>query len=216
MKDFTVDRRVFCQLLASAAGAFAVQACQGESDERLADTETAGADSAPPPSDTAQAIDWEATPDLPSLGGAPDTHEGRVVAAFVDTVVPGKHRDPTGVVGGLDVGAPGAIFDERLPSAALIPVLVAFLDSVSTSEFERSFDALIPAEREEALASSLELLPQMGFAVQMAKLATYAAPETHAALGYPGPNAGYLDDPTWTFGSALAAPHPATVGGNFP
>ena len=35
---------------------------------------------------------WESTSELPTLGGAPDTPEGRVIAAFCDTVVPGAEQ----------------------------------------------------------------------------------------------------------------------------
>ena len=33
-------------------------------------------------------------PALPDLGGAPNTDDGKTVAAFVDTIIPGSHRDP--------------------------------------------------------------------------------------------------------------------------
>ena len=63
---------------------------------------------------------------------------------------------------------------------------------------------------------ALEMLPEMGFAVQMVKLAAYTAPAYQELLGYPGANGGYVNDPLFTFGTAMSQPHPATVGGNFP
>lgn len=210
----SIDRRRFCELLAAAAGALMMEGC--------ADRAPAIADSSEPdPPDAgdeggAPATDWSATAELPSLGGAPDTHDGRVIAAFVDTIVPGSHRDPTGAVGALDVDAAGVVFDPRLPAAELVPLLVAFLDSVAAPEYERPFDELIPSEREQVVVAAIELLPEMSFAVQMAKLATYTTPQAQAHLGYPGPNPGYAKDPNFTFGEALAKPHPAAVEGNLP
>ncbi len=74
-------------------------------------------------------------PALPSLGGAPDTADGRAVAAFVDTVVPGAHRDPTGAPGGLDVDAPAMFFDPELPAAPFVPILVLALDARARTMF---------------------------------------------------------------------------------
>ena len=115
-----------------------------------------------------------------------------------------------------DVDAPAVIFDEALPSAELVPVLVTFIDALASDAYDRTFDQLIPSERQEVVVTALEMLPEMGFAVQMVKLAAYTAPAYQELLGYPGANGGYVNDPLFTFGTAMSQPHPATVGGNFP
>src|SRR5512145_328058 len=91
-------RREFLALAAAAAAWVAAQpACVGdEAAEANPVGGTGGGDDAGP----------EGGFDLPTLGGAPDTPQGRAIAAFVDTVVPGSWRDPDGAPGGIDAGAP--------------------------------------------------------------------------------------------------------------
>lgn len=156
--------------------------------------------------------------DLPSLGGAPETDEGRVIAAFVDVVVPGKHRDPEGAVGALDVGAAGKFFEAGSQIATLVPLLAVALDSYARDLYRRDFVALKPGAREETVAHALTQLPEIEFAVQLAKVAYYASAEASAHMGYPGANDGYIGDRNFSFGDAQADPHPLTGenGGNLP
>jgi hypothetical protein len=153
-------------------------------------------------------------PALPTLGGAPDTDEGRVIAAFCDTVLPGKHRDPKGVLGAIDVGAPAAFFDPELPALPLVPVLVAILEGAADDAFGKGFAALTPSERERALEAALAGTPLLDFALQLVKLATYSTEQMGAALGYPGANAGYVSDPQFSFGVKLT--DEITTDGNMP
>jgi hypothetical protein len=140
---------------------------------------------------------------LPSLGGAPDSHEGRVIAAFCDTVVPGRHRDPTGAPGALDVGAAALFFDPALPALPLVDLLVTFLDGTAQRLHRADFDALAPAARDQVVEQALADLPPLELAIQLAKLAFYTSAGGQAALGYPGANPGYLDHPDFSFGTAL-------------
>jgi hypothetical protein len=143
--------------------------------------------------------------DLPTLGGAPDTAEGRTIAALVDTVMPGRHRDPTGAPGGIDVGAPAFFFDPALPAASFVPLLVALLDSTATELHGiRRFTRLTPEQRDAVVERALRDVPVFAFAVQLAKLAYYASAEAGAHLGYPGANTGYVDDADFSFGRAMA------------
>lgn len=152
---------------------------------------------------------------LPTLGGAPDTHDGRVIAAFIDTVVPGQHRDPEGKVGGIDVGAPGMFFDPDLPAAPFLPLLVVLLDAASTGAHpDRTFDQLTPAEREQVLTDALAATPLLDFAVQLGKLAFFSSEQAGLTLGYPGPNPGYVNDTNLSFGTAITTE--LTIDGNYP
>ncbi|MCC6808900.1 MAG: gluconate 2-dehydrogenase subunit 3 family protein [Deltaproteobacteria bacterium] len=150
---------------------------------------------------------------LPTLAGAPDTHEGQTIAAFVDTIVPGKHRDPDGSVGALDVGAGAVFFDPRLPAKDLVPLIVLALDSFAQESARRDFIELKPAKREEVLAEALEKIPQLGLAVQLAKLAYYSSKDGGELLGYPGANWGYVDDDNLSFNREMAPPHPKVLRG---
>jgi hypothetical protein len=153
--------------------------------------------------------------DLPTLGGAPDTDQGRTVAAFCDTVVPGRHRDPMDAVGAIDTGAPGFFFDPALPALAYVGVLSSFLDSRGNRTFGvRRFWALTPEQRDETVAGALSDLPLLAFAVQLAKLAYFASPEAGEHLGYPGANEGYRTDANFSFGRAMSME--ITSDGNLP
>jgi hypothetical protein len=182
-----MDRREFIRRVSVLAGAFALPACSD--DQRRPEA----ADAAPGASD------------LPTLGGAPDTHEGHVVAAFCDTVVPGAYRDPLGKPGGIDVGAPGLFFDPTLPAAQYVTLLVVTLDGYSrVANRGRQFDEIDPDERTAALASAEDGEDLIQFAIQLGKLAFYSSAEAGTYLGYPGPNTGYWADGNFSFGIPLS------------
>jgi hypothetical protein len=136
---------------------------------------------------------------LPHLGGAPDTPAGRVIAAFVDTVVPGQHRDPTGAPGGLDVGAPQLFFDPALPTASYVALIVVALDSEAKQIGNAGFAEVPPDVRDQVLDALLASLDQMSFAVQFALLAWLSSTGAACHLGYPGANPGYVSDPELSF-----------------
>jgi hypothetical protein len=204
-------RRQFVRLSALAAAAFAgLGACAqqtgainpapvsapdagtGVGSDAAAD---AGGDSAP---------DAFVSPELPSLGGAPDTPQGRTIAAFVDCVVPSRYRDPTGAPGALDVDAAALFFDPELPAAAFVGVLALLLDSQAKKSFDgRAFVELVPAQRDQVLDALLAGPSPLEFAVQLAKLAYFSSDEAAEHLGYPGPNTGYIGHPDFGFGVAL-------------
>lgn len=158
--------------------------------------------------------DGAATHRLPSLGGAPDSHQGATVAAFVDAVIPGKHRDPEGAPGGIDVGAPALFFDPDLPAAPFVGVLVLVLDATAKRMFEGiAFAMLLPSQRDKVVEQCLRDTDVFGFAVQLAKLAFFASPQAAAHLGYPGSNSGYIKDADFGFGVALSEEQ--TTDGNW-
>lgn len=200
-----LSRREFARIAAATAGSFALLPTLGCSEN---------GDQEPPP-DATGCDPAVAGVCLPSLGGAPDTHNGHVIAAFVDTIVPGAHRDPLGKPGGLDANAPGMFFDPALPAEELVPLLVVYLDGTSRRDFGgREFTELDYDERETAVAAAIDGFPPMEFAVQLAKLAFYSSDVAAEYLGYPGANAGYYADADFTFGVALATE--ITDDGNLP
>ncbi len=198
--DRELSRRQFIRVATAAASAFAaptvLNACASDSESEQP--------TAPP-----------ATSDLPTLGGAPDTDEGYVIAAFVDTIVPGAHRDPKAVPGGIDVDAPAMFFDESLPAYQFVPLLVSMLNSKSYVAFDgRGFAALTYDEREQVVVILLDALAIAEFAIQLAKLAYFSSAPVAKHLGYPGPNPGYYDHPDFSFGKAMATE--ITTDGNLP
>ena len=199
------SRREFIRIAAAAAAAFAA-ACRDDPEPPASE----GPECKPSFEGSADA----GVPDLPHLGGAPDTDHGRAIAAFVDTIVPGAHRDPTGAPGALDAGGAAAFFDPELPALAFVPLLVSLLDSFADElRPGATFVSLTPSVRELAVEQATEV-EQMGFAVQLAKLSYYASAPAACHLGYPGPNPGYYDHPDFTFGEAVTTE--ITDDGNYP
>jgi hypothetical protein len=188
--DKALSRREFIRISAAAAGLFALDGCSS-SQKSVGDT------------------------GLPTLGGAPDTPEGRAIAALVDTVIPGKHRDPTGAPGGIDVGAPGMFFDPELPALKLVPLLVLILDGETNQVFpNKLFEELSSAQREQVLDGALTDVEQLTFAVTLAKLAYFSSDGAAKHFGYPGANDGYVNDPLFSFNTALTKE--ITSDGNLP
>jgi hypothetical protein len=153
-------------------------------------------------------------PQLPHLGGAPDTSAGRTIAAFCDTVVPGKYRDPKGAPGAIDVNAPAMFFDPELPALQYVDLLTVALDGYARGEGATSFYDLAPSARDRALAAALGELAILTFAVQLAKLAFYSSREAGVYLGYPGANQGYVHDADFSFRRAMS--REITEDGNLP
>lgn len=199
------SRREFIRLASVAAGAFAA-GCVVE--EPIGPPEPTPVPTPDPCLDDVDA-GWLAPSsgavDLPHLGGAPDTPTGWAVAAFVDAVVPGAWRDPTGTPGALDVGAPAMFFDPSLPAAEFVEVLAAFLDLVAVGLMGEgaTFAALDVDDRDEALQAATESLGLVELAIQLAKLAWFASPSAGCSLGYPGANPGWVDDDDFSFSEAL-------------
>lgn len=190
------SRREFIRVASLAAGAFTLKGCGSPAATPVCDPLVEGVC-------------------LPTLGGAPATPDGYVIAAFVDTIVPGAHRDPEGAPGGIDVGAPGMFFDPELPAAELTSLLVTLLDGTSRRVMNgANFNEIEPEDRELVVEEAIASFSPMEFVVQLAKLAYFSKVETHAHLGYPGANDGYIGDPDLSFGVAMATE--LTKDGNMP
>ena len=201
-RSAALHRRAFVQLAALAAATFGLSRCSSSPGPAAPDGGVP--DGGPPPGKDARS---DAAPpfDLPTLGGAPDTIEGRTIAAFCDTVIPGKHRDPKNALGAIDVGAPALFFDPELPALALLPLLTLTLDGAARAlPGGRVFAQLTPGEREQALERALASMDLLEFAVQLVKLGYLSSAGAATHLGYPGPNPGYMQDPDFSFRKALS------------
>jgi|GEM_PF-2002921 len=193
-------RRAFFERALAFAAFVALPACAAE---KSGDAPPGEGDGEPRPKD------------LPTLGGAPDTAQGRTLAAFCDAIVPGKHRDPTGAPGAIDVGAPGLFFDPSLPAAQYVGLLALLLGSESQNRFDgREFVELTPDERDQVILALTRDDSPLELAIQLAKLAYFATAEGGAHLGYPGANSGYVNAPTFSFGRPMAKE--ITSDGNMP
>lgn len=208
-----MGRREFVKLAGVALAAL-TSACPGRS--VLAPVGDSGVDATARETSVSDAAGSDAGPaSLPTLGGAPDTHAGWTVAALCDTVMPGRHRDPLGKPGAIDTGTPGMFFDPLLPAAPLVPLLVVLLDGASRRiNAGRLFTALTPDEREATLVTAVGDVPELEFGIQLVKLGFYSSDAMRDYLGYPGANPGYLNDPDFTFGRAMATER--TTDGNLP
>ena len=208
-------RREFIRLSILASAAFAAACDKVIEPTNCTDpTDTSVPNPCLPPPDEGWLLPSNADVGLPHLGGAPDTEEGWAIAAFVDTIMPGAHRDPTGAPGGIDAGAPGMFFDPELPAYEFVSLLVGFLDGVAANQFPgQTFAASTTDERDEVVETAVGALDLMELAIQLVKLATFAAEGSTCHLGYPGPNLGYRDDPDFSFGEAMSTE--VTTDGNY-
>src|SRR5262249_32753259 len=128
-----LSRREFCRVAGALAGLAALPRCS----------------SSPSTRDQMSSA-------LPSLGGAPDTHEGHTIAAFCDTVVPGRWRDPEGTPGALDTNAPALFFDPTLPALPYVGLLVILVDGYAGKVKPGAhFVDLVPDERDAAVAAAI-------------------------------------------------------------
>ncbi|MCA9519886.1 MAG: hypothetical protein KC609_02895 [Myxococcales bacterium] len=229
-----IDRREFVRIALMAIGALTLPACNrplavvdepdlaGGPDSIVgpdagADSVSTTDTSTDTTSDADQVVsEYDLDPALPSLGGAPETANGRVVAAFCDTIIPSAHRDPMAAPGALEANVPALFFDARLPAAPLVPLLVSLLNAQSQTHFGARFDAIAPFRRIDVVERSLALFGELEFAIQLVKLGYFSSPQAATHLGYPGSNAGYRNDPDLTYDKPLTTPHPLSVAGNIP
>ncbi len=218
MSSLEASRREFLRVASIAAAAFA-SGCAADGSPPEPTPEPPTPPPGPDPCLEDPLDEWLAPSDqtvgLPHLGGAPDTPTGWAVAAFVDTIVPGAWRDPTGAPGGIDVGAPGAFFDPALPAAEFVGVLAGFLDIMATQVVEgATFAALDVEQRIEAVERATDSLDLVELAIQLAKLSYFSSPQGACHMGYPGANLGYIDDPNFSYGVPMA--DEITDDGNYP
>lgn len=205
-----VHRREFLRLLGVAGAALAANACIP------APTTRAGAPALCAEHDAIGDTPTDEALDLPHLGGAPNTPEGRAVAAFVDTVVPGRHRDPTGAPGGIDVGAPALFFDPAFPAERFLGAFILLANGYARDLFSAdTFAQLTPEERDTVIEQASADIPEIQFAIQLAKVASLATPGYACHLGYPGANDGYVNDDDFSFGDAPLTTE-ITSDGNLP
>jgi hypothetical protein len=116
------------------------------------------------------------------------------------------------------VNAPAVFFGASVAGVSeLIGLLTMALDGLTSERFpSRTFVSLRSSQRDTVLGDGLSKVPQLEFAVQLAKVAYYSSAPAAQALGYPGANAGYRDDADFSFDRPMAKPLQVIVdhGGN--
>jgi hypothetical protein len=160
------------------------------------------------------------SPDYTPLEGAchaPLTAEEQLVAAMVDTVVPGTQTDPEGLPGALDCCAMNLIYDEFYPFVDYLPILVPLVDTTADSQYGKGFVECDLVERTEVLRAVEESLPFVRLAYRFIRSTFYAGMYSLKGTSYlrwPGPNLGYRDHEDFSFGTAVCSE--LTEDGNLP
>lgn len=160
------------------------------------------------------------SPDYTPLEGAchePLTQEQQIVAAMVDTVVPGTQTDPEGLPGALDCCAMNLIYDEFYPFVDYLPILVPLIDSTADNQHDKGFLECDLTERTEVLRSVEESLPFVRLAYRFIRSTFYAGMYNLKGTNYlkwPGPNLGYRDHEDFSFREAVCSE--MTEDGNLP
>lgn len=154
-------------------------------------------------------------PPLPTCKAA-STDEEKAIEAFCEVVIPGKATDPKGTPGAVEACAVPLFFDEELPAASLVSLIVLMLDSSAraVNKEKKKFVDLADDEKIKAVEKGEETLPEFSFAIQLVRLAYYSSEVAAYQLGYPGANDGYINHPHFTFGAAVSKE--LTPNGNLP
>lgn len=147
---------------------------------------------------------WECTPAYPVEA---QTVEQQVVAAIIETVLPGAANDPAGEPGALEAGALNLAYDRFYPLRDYIPVVVQLVDAAADSGHGAGFVDLSQSEREAVLNEVQDSLPFLRHAYRFLRSVYFA--DLHGcvgsrALGFPGPNLGYVDHPAFSYRRAMS------------
>lgn len=153
----------------------------------------------PAPAAAEEGMPKEPTPGFP-VGAV--TNEQQVIAAIIDTVLPAASSDPSGAAGAPEAGALNLSFDRYYPLRDFIPAIVLLVDGQARQTHGKAFAELDREPREALLAEVQESLPFLRHAYRFIRSVYYAALHGDVgskALGFPGPNLGYVDHPDFSF-----------------
>jgi hypothetical protein len=146
-----------------------------------------------------------------------ETEEERIVAAIVDTVVPGADADPTGAPGALDACAMNLVYNAFFPFMEYLPVIVGGVTGLADQEYGKSFMDCTLEERTGVLKKFEEVLPITRLAYRFIRSAFYGAAYNMVGTNYlnwPGPNLGYIDHEDFSFREPVS--DELTEEGNLP
>ena len=161
-------------------------------------------------------------PDHQPLPGAcfldAQTEEEQLVAAMVDTIVPGVDSDPDGLIGAMETCAMNLIYDEFYPFVENLYLLLPLIESVTDDHHRnKKFHNLTLEQRTEVLSEAEERLPFIRLAYRFIRSSFYAGAynlKGTTFMGWPGPNLGYLNHPDFTYGEPIGTE--LTEDGNLP
>jgi hypothetical protein len=147
----------------------------------------------------------------PPLAGAclqPVTDVEKVLAAVVDTVVPGGDSDPAGDPGALEACALNLMLDEYYPFKGYADLIVTVVNQAAQPEFQTDFLGATYEQRLQVLLGAQEALPVLRLAFRAIRSAFYGGAYNGVGLTYvntPGPNLGFRHLPEFSFGQAMSA-----------
>ena len=146
------------------------------------------------------AVDVRGLP--PSGALQPSYHAESTIAAFADTVIPGRADDPDGGPGALDAYALNMMYDQFYPFYEMVPGLVMFLDQTAQGVAGADFAECSFEERTEALMEVVDEVPLFQLGMQFVKMAFYGGIYNTVGtdyVGFPGGSRGYAD---YSYGSS--------------
>jgi hypothetical protein len=152
----------------------------------------------------------------PPLDGAclqPVTDVEKVLAAVVDTVVPGADTDPNGDPGALEACALNLMFDEYYPFKGYADLIATVMNQAAQNSFQTDFLSATYEQRLEVLVEAQEALPVLRLAYRAIRSAFYGGAYNGIGLTfvhYPGPNLGYRHLPEFSSGTAISTEASAT------
>jgi len=137
----------------------------------------------------------------------PVTDVEKVLAAVVDTVVPGGETDPSGDPGALEACALNLMLDEYYPFRSYADLIVTVMNQAAQNAFQTDFLTATYEQRLEILLNAQEALPVLRLAYRAIRSAFYGG--TYNGIGltfvhYPGPNLGYRHVKEFSIGTAIS------------
>ena len=139
---------------------------------------------------------------LPGACLQPETETEKILAAVVDTVIPGADLDPDQAPGGMDSCALNLLFDDYYPFRAQAGVLASLMNLVSQGEYSKNFLEITYEQRIQVLLKAEEEMPILRLAYRAIRSAFYGGAYNGVGLEYlkyPGPNLGYRHIPQASF-----------------
>ena len=133
-------------------------------------------------------------PPLPDACLQPVTDLEKVLAAVVDTVVPGVETDPEGAPGGLEACAVNLLLDEYYPFREYAETLAFVMNLLANDEGSSAFVDLNYEKRLKVLIAAIDQLPILRLAYRAIRAAFFGGAYNGVGLSYlnyPGPNLGY-------------------------
>lgn len=131
---------------------------------------------------------------LPGACMKPESQVEKILAAMVDTIVPGPDTDPAGDPGGLESCAINMLMDGNYPFREQAGILADLMDLLAQGDYQAGFLDITYEQRIQVLLKAEQSMPLLIMAYRAIRSAFFGGAYNGIGLEYmkyPGPNLGY-------------------------